>query len=230
MVDSVISLIEKWNESRLDLFAISQPNPENGEFHGVIRFYHKDQGEKVATKCIRVSSSATTQDVIETLREKFRSDMRMLSQPVYSLYVTYPTGDYRKLENSECPLMAQLNWANDNSDGRFLVQNEGDKYSIAKMRADIYGIEDEDNGFKAKSKKKKEKKKINKNKPDIAAELYNEVLLNLGELFCLNFLLSKIFFVQTFYCPDFFRQTIFRLNNNHLLKFQLLRNVVGTGV
>jgi hypothetical protein len=58
-----------------------QPAPENGEFHGVIRFYHKDQGEKVATKCIRVSSTATTQDVIETLREKFRSDMRMLSQP-----------------------------------------------------------------------------------------------------------------------------------------------------
>ena len=102
--------------------------------------------------------------------------MRMLSQPVYSLYVTYPTGDYRKLEGGECPLMVQLNWVMDNSDGRFLVQNEGDKYSIAKMRADIYGVEDEDTGFKAKNKKsKKDKKKINKNKPDIAEQLYNEV-------------------------------------------------------
>ena len=65
------------------------------------------------------------QDVIETLREKFRSDMRMLSQPVYSLYVTYPNGNYHKLDGHECPLMVQLNWAVDNSDGRFLVQNEG---------------------------------------------------------------------------------------------------------
>ena len=71
--------------------------------------------------------------------------------------------------------MVQLNWASDNSDGRFLVQNEGDKYSIAKMREDIYGIEGEDNGFKKSSKKKKDKKKQNKSKPDIAAELYNEV-------------------------------------------------------
>ena len=61
MSDKILSLIDKWNESRLDLFAISAPSPEGGEFHGVIRFYHKDQGEKVATKCIRVSSTATTQ-------------------------------------------------------------------------------------------------------------------------------------------------------------------------
>ena len=106
MTESVSDLIHKWNEQRLDLFAISQPNSDTGEFHGVIRFYHKenglkplpkpgwvtkfalnltglgwdyfrttkkDQGEKVATKCIRVSSTASTQDVIETLREKFRS-------------------------------------------------------------------------------------------------------------------------------------------------------------
>ena len=51
--------------------------------------------------------------------------MRMLSQPVYSLYVTYPNGNYHKLESHECPLMVQLNWAVDNSDGRFLVKNEG---------------------------------------------------------------------------------------------------------
>ena len=58
----------------------------------------------------RVSSTATTQDVIETLREKFRSDMRMLSQPVYALYVTHVNGEWRRLEPAECPLMVQLDW------------------------------------------------------------------------------------------------------------------------
>jgi afadin len=62
MSDSVLNLIEKWNESRLDLFAIKSHDPQKGEFYGVIRFYHKDQGEKVATKCIRVASTATTQE------------------------------------------------------------------------------------------------------------------------------------------------------------------------
>ena len=45
-----------------------------------------------ATKCIRVSSTATTQDVIETLAEKFRPDMRMLSSPRYSLYEVHVSG------------------------------------------------------------------------------------------------------------------------------------------
>ncbi|CAG5927848.1 unnamed protein product, partial [Menidia menidia] len=57
------------------------------EFHGVMRFYFQDRvAGNFATKCIRVSSTATTQDVIETLAEKFRPDMRMLSSPKYSLY------------------------------------------------------------------------------------------------------------------------------------------------
>ncbi|OWK02023.1 hypothetical protein Celaphus_00019179, partial [Cervus elaphus hippelaphus] len=57
------------------------------EFHGVMRFYFQDKAAgNFATKCIRVSSTATTQDVLETLAEKFRPDMRMLSSPKYSLY------------------------------------------------------------------------------------------------------------------------------------------------
>ena len=44
MTESVSDLIHKWNEQRLDLFAISQPNSDTGEFHGVIRFYHKENG------------------------------------------------------------------------------------------------------------------------------------------------------------------------------------------
>jgi hypothetical protein len=62
------------------------------EFHGVMRFYFQDSGQKVATKCIRVASTASTQAVIETLIEKFRPDMRMLSVPEYALYEIHENG------------------------------------------------------------------------------------------------------------------------------------------
>lgn len=62
------------------------------EFHGVMRFYFQDSGQKVATKCIRVASDATSQAVIETLIEKFRPDMRMLSVPEYALYEIHENG------------------------------------------------------------------------------------------------------------------------------------------
>lgn len=62
------------------------------EFHGVMRFYFQDSGQKVATKCIRVASDATAQDVVETLIEKFRPDMRMLSLPEYALFEIHENG------------------------------------------------------------------------------------------------------------------------------------------
>jgi len=62
------------------------------EFHGVMRFYFQDSGQKIATKCIRVASVATSQAVIETLIEKFRPDMRMLSVPEYALYEIHENG------------------------------------------------------------------------------------------------------------------------------------------
>lgn len=65
------------------------------EFHGVMRFYFQDSGQKVATKCIRVASDATAQVVIETLIEKFRPDMRMLSIPEYALYEIHENGGNR---------------------------------------------------------------------------------------------------------------------------------------
>lgn len=37
---------------------------QNLQFHGVMRFYFQDHGQKVATKCIRVASDATVSDVI----------------------------------------------------------------------------------------------------------------------------------------------------------------------
>lgn len=55
-----------------------------------MRFYFQslgDDGQKVATKCIRVSNTATTEMVIEALVQKFRPDMRMLThQSSYALY------------------------------------------------------------------------------------------------------------------------------------------------
>lgn len=66
-----------------------------------MRFFFQDEGAKVATKCIRVSSTATTSNVLETLIEKFRPDMRMLSMPRYSLYEVHVNGgrQYKQITN-----------------------------------------------------------------------------------------------------------------------------------
>ena len=103
--------------------------------------------------------------------------MRMLSQPVYALYVTHSDGEWRRLDGGECPLMVQLGWVQGNRDGRFLVKNEGDKYSLDQIRADIYGQEADD-GFKKNDKNRKSSKKKNKKnakKDNLATNLYNEV-------------------------------------------------------
>lgn len=59
---------------------------QNLEVEGVMRFYFQNDGERVSTKCIRVSSTATTRAVIDALVEKFVPDLRMLSTPEYSLW------------------------------------------------------------------------------------------------------------------------------------------------
>ncbi|XP_051954304.1 afadin-like isoform X8 [Xyrauchen texanus] len=156
-------IINHWNANRLDLFEISQPT-EDLEFHGVMRFYFQDRmAGNFATKCIRVSSTATTQDVIETLAEKFRPDMRMLSAPKYSLYEVHVSGEERKLDLDEKPLVVQLNWNKDDREGRFVLKNEND---IMPKRILTNGPEKEKEGviqnFKrtlSKKEKKKEKKR-----------------------------------------------------------------------
>jgi len=99
---------------------------QEGEFFGVMRFYFQEAGAKVATKCIRVASSATTKAVIETLVEKFRPDMRMLSNPIYALYEIHENGEERKLDDPERPLLVQLNWHSDDREGRFLLRRTDD--------------------------------------------------------------------------------------------------------
>merc|ERR1719445_500943 len=93
--EALVNIIKQWNANRLDLFALTLPN-EMLEFHGVMRFYYQSHdmatGQKVATKCIRVSSTATTKVIIETLIEKFRPDMKMLEVPEYALYEIHESG------------------------------------------------------------------------------------------------------------------------------------------
>ncbi|XP_066553588.1 afadin isoform X15 [Amia ocellicauda] len=156
-------IINHWNANRLDLFEISQPT-EDLEFHGVMRFYFQDRvAGNFATKCIRVSSTATTQDVIETLAEKFRPDMRMLSSPKYSLYEVHVSGE-RRLDLDEKPLVVQLNWNKDDREGRFVLKNEND---IIPKKTQSNGPEKQEKegviqNFKrtlSKKEKKKEKKR-----------------------------------------------------------------------
>nr|XP_045015366.1 afadin isoform X16 [Jaculus jaculus] len=158
-------IIHHWNANRLDLFEISQPT-EDLEFHGVMRFYFQDKAAgNFATKCIRVSSTATTQDVIETLAEKFRPDMRMLSSPKYSLYEVHVSGE-RRLDIDEKPLVVQLNWNKDDREGRFVLKNEND---AIPAKAQSNGPEKQEKegviqNFKRtlSKKEKKEKKKREK--------------------------------------------------------------------
>nr|XP_018669894.1 afadin isoform X2 [Ciona intestinalis] len=160
------SLVKQWNESRLDLFCISDPS-EKLEFHGVIRFYHQDSTNngKYATKCVRVSSTACTVDVIITLAEKFRSDMRMLTKPKYGLYEVHVDGDTRKLKDDEKPLLVQLNWVHDDREGRFLLRNEDNKGPV-QVGVGLYDeSEDTIKGFKlTRNLTKREKKQQRKNK------------------------------------------------------------------
>ncbi|XP_045721854.1 afadin isoform X16 [Mirounga angustirostris] len=159
-------IIQHWNANRLDLFEISRPT-EDLEFHGVMRFYFQDKAAgNFATKCIRVSSTATTQDVIETLAEKFRPDMRMLSSPKYSLYEVHVSGE-RRLDIDEKPLVVQLNWNKDDREGRFVLKNEND--AVPPKKAQSNGPEKQEKegviqNFKRtlSKKEKKEKKKREK--------------------------------------------------------------------
>lgn len=185
----LIAQIKEWNANRLDLFELSLPN-ENLEFYGVMRFFHQDEGSKVSTKCIRVSSTATTHDVLATLIEKFRPDMRMLTRGEYSLYEVHVNGEERKLEAMERPLFVQLNWGKDDREGRFLLKREDLKTVNLNVMMQQIGQSaaappaEEPQQFKRKlskrekkelKKKEKEAKIKEQEKENVASKLYNEV-------------------------------------------------------
>ncbi|XP_053603123.1 afadin isoform X5 [Plodia interpunctella] len=179
--EALRNMIQQWNANRLDLFELSEPN-ENLEFHGVMRFYFQDSGQKIATKCIRVASDATVSDVIETLIEKFRPDMRMLSLGSYSLWETHGPDDERRLEPHEKPLLVQLNWHADDREGRFLLK------CLTNNEVPISAANDKgDQNFKRKLSKRekkelKKKEKLSRLKSDtndenrpVAEKLYTEL-------------------------------------------------------
>jgi afadin len=92
-----------------------------------MRFYYQDAGEKVSTKCIRVDSTASTEDVINVLIEKFRPDMKTLpSANDFAIYEIHLNSE-RKLSKDERPLWIQLDWGKDGREGRFLLKNENHK-------------------------------------------------------------------------------------------------------
>ena len=64
------------------------------EFHGVMRFFFQDMSHRVATKCVRVSSTATTQQVVNALIERFRPDMKMLTATALSLFEVFSNGGW----------------------------------------------------------------------------------------------------------------------------------------
>ncbi|XP_072850244.2 afadin isoform X27 [Pogona vitticeps] len=169
-------IINHWNANRLDLFEISPPT-EDLEFHGVMRFYFQDKAAgNFATKCIRVSSTATTQDVIETLAEKFRPDMRMLSSPKYSLYEVHVSGE-RRLDIDEKPLVVQLNWNKDDREGRFVLKNEND--ALPPKKAQSNGPEKQEkegviHNFKRTLSKKEKKEKKRREKEALRQALDND--------------------------------------------------------
>ncbi|KAK2715850.1 afadin-like isoform X2 [Artemia franciscana] len=179
-LEALRHIIAQWNSNRLDLFSLSEPN-EDLEFHGVMRFYFQDSGQKIATKCIRVSSTASTTDVIETLIEKFRPDMKMLYVPEYALYEIHPNGEERRLGPDEKPLLVQLNWHKDDREGRFLLRKVDEKSTLSPALP-------EDSSFKRKLSKREKKaakkqEKLRKlkegendeNETSVAEKLYTEL-------------------------------------------------------
>ncbi|KAG0411405.1 hypothetical protein HPB47_011467, partial [Ixodes persulcatus] len=153
------NIINQWNANRLDLFELSEPN-EDLEFHGVMRFYFQDADQKVVTKCIRVSSTASVHDVVCTLIEKFRPDIRMLSIPDYTdyaLYEIHENGEERKLGGEEKPLLVQLNWHKDDREGRFLFRRMDEKSRLPSLQGESLRF-----GRKLSKREKRDKKKRDK--------------------------------------------------------------------
>lgn len=74
----------------------------------MMRFYFEDHvAGNVATKCLRISSTTTTGEVIETLSEKFRPDMKMLNTPYFLFEVHANKG---KMDGWMDTLIKEYTW------------------------------------------------------------------------------------------------------------------------
>ncbi|XP_068577714.1 afadin [Cebidichthys violaceus] len=125
-----------------------------------MRFYFEDRaGGNVATKCLRVCSNSSTQEAIETLSEKFRPDMKMLTT-TYSLYEIHANKE-RKLDPDERPLVVQLNWNTDNREGRFVLKKDKESLEENCHEKEKGGVIQ---SFKRTLSRKEKKKEKNKTK------------------------------------------------------------------
>uniref|UniRef100_A0A671SP84 Afadin-like n=1 Tax=Sinocyclocheilus anshuiensis TaxID=1608454 RepID=A0A671SP84_9TELE len=114
-----------------------------------------------ATKCICISSASNTQEVIETLLEKFQHDGTSQSFS-YSLYEVLKNQEERKLDRSEKPLVVQLNW-NKDTDGRFVLRNDSCvtlQDGCLENKEKVGVIENFKRTLSKKEKKNKQKKKV----------------------------------------------------------------------
>ncbi|BFZ25291.1 hypothetical protein BsWGS_28330 [Bradybaena similaris] len=180
----LLGLIKQWNVDHYDIFELTPPN-QDLEFHGVVRFFFQGGiGASVITKCIRVSSTASTREVIDVLIEKFRPDMRMLSQHKYALYEVHVNGEERRLALDEKPLFVQLNWGTDVREGRFLLRNEDHPtvrdpalgFNKSVLLQDQAGFKRKLSRRDRKEKKKRDKErgKENVGEESVAGKLYED--------------------------------------------------------
>uniref|UniRef100_A0A915PNS2 Ras-associating domain-containing protein n=1 Tax=Setaria digitata TaxID=48799 RepID=A0A915PNS2_9BILA len=166
-------LVDQWNENRLDLFNLSYPT-EDLEIHGVMRFYFQESKDKVSTKCIRVSSTATSRAVISALVDKFHPDLKMLSDPEYTLWEVHENGEERCLAPSEKPLLVQLNWHKDDREGRFLLRTHPSVTSVKDTATSLSGTQKRFSKKEEKELKKKHQKAVEEQETKLRAseELY----------------------------------------------------------
>ncbi|XP_039530139.1 afadin isoform X2 [Pimephales promelas] len=165
--------IRQWNSTRLSLFEITDPD-EDCVFHGVVRFYLQDHiSGNCATKCICISSTTTTKEVIETLLEKFQCDEALNPFP-YSLFEVLKNQEDRQLDLSEKPLVVHLNWGKD-TDGRFVLRNDTSVTSQNGCLENKEKVGVIENFKRTLSRKEKSKKKETNKEVSLSHILKNDV-------------------------------------------------------
>ena len=121
---------------------------------------------------MRISSSATTEDVIEALLTKFWTDLKNLDKPQtnpdrYSLFECVHTGE-RRLKPDEFPLIVQLNWTEDCREGRFLLKCNDPPAVSTNHKKPIASAQN------SKKSKKKEKAPRDTTRLSLSERLFSE--------------------------------------------------------
>ncbi|KAL5962223.1 Afadin [Taenia solium] len=153
----LLKLIDEWNSSRLDLFHLSKPN-EYLEFMGVMRFFFQGDDMKFQTKCLRVSSTMKTCELIPLLIEKFYLESIHLDLGKCGLYEHF-THSERMLGFDEYPLLVQLNWSKLGQEGKFILKIAANGLANSHSDCQLNGTKSSD---QLKRSVKKPAKKLSK--------------------------------------------------------------------